>query len=372
MNNNELLIEYFDVKLTWDKDNPKIKFIFKENKKNGKKTLFKCGHIPYTPANIEFYYHFIDDKIIAKKLYDLRKKMYNKINAINWYIDVFNVNKDNRKKLIDYTNEYNNKIKKGVREYYNSDRCIEGKIKREATNKKKYGDNYRSKRAKERYENKKWKEWFVSRTQSSDAKKKRKISLEKYYSIEENRKKASIRAKKFYSIKENLQKHIESCNTPEFLEKISVSAKKMWERARENPEKYRSMITSGYGKHYIASGSKMNSIEYIVSTIIDDCGYNWIYEPIITDNNKTYIPDFYIPDKNYIIECYGDFWHANPVIYNENDIVFNNKNAIEYWNQDKKRKEFFEELNYKFVYFWENDINNDKEGVLKRIKNELS
>ena len=76
--------------------------------------------------------------------------------------------------------------------------------------------------------------------------------------------------------------------------------------------------------------------------------------------------DFHLCDTKIIIEVNGDFWHANPLIYEENDVVNLpeiKRKAKEIWERDKKHIEKAESMGYKVVLIWENDIKklNDEE-----------
>ena len=80
--------------------------------------------------------------------------------------------------------------------------------------------------------------------------------------------------------------------------------------------------------------------------------------------------DIHIKGINLILEIQGDFWHANPNIYNENDILnFTKKikhTAKELWDKDKQNIKYAESQNYKVVQIWESEINKyDKENNLK-------
>ncbi len=69
--------------------------------------------------------------------------------------------------------------------------------------------------------------------------------------------------------------------------------------------------------------------------------------------------DLYDETTNKVIEFYGDFWHANPLIYKENDIVRNGLTAKEIWNHDMERINLLKEkfnLNVRIV--WEYDSKN--------------
>ena len=68
--------------------------------------------------------------------------------------------------------------------------------------------------------------------------------------------------------------------------------------------------------------------------------------------------DIYIPEKNLVIECLGDYWHMNPSKYSATDYNKSTKRtAKEQWDKDKRRKLFIESKGYKIVEIWENEIN---------------
>jgi len=47
--------------------------------------------------------------------------------------------------------------------------------------------------------------------------------------------------------------------------------------------------------------------------------------------------DYYDETLNIAVEFYGDFWHANPLIYKENDSILG-VSACEIWERDKIRE----------------------------------
>lgn len=107
-----------------------------------------------------------------------------------------------------------------------------------------------------------------------------------------------------------------------------------------------------------------NKIEEIVSTILTNLNLPY-KEQVSLDR---YTVDFLIKDK-YIVECYGDFWHCNPQQYTSS--YFNKgkkKTAEEIWQRDMERKKKFEEMGYKFLCFWENDIRNEPHIIQSKIK----
>ena len=77
---------------------------------------------------------------------------------------------------------------------------------------------------------------------------------------------------------------------------------------------------------------------------------------VLVDLYDEVLVDLYDETTNKVIEFYGDFWHANPTIYKENDVVRNGLTAKEIWNHDEERINLLKEkfnLNVKIV--WECD-----------------
>lgn len=70
--------------------------------------------------------------------------------------------------------------------------------------------------------------------------------------------------------------------------------------------------------------------------------------------------DILLKNTNVIIEVQGDFWHANPNKYKENDIIHfpGNKSylAKELWKKDLQKIHYAESQNYKVIQIWESDI----------------
>ncbi|MCK9417406.1 very short patch repair endonuclease [Candidatus Dojkabacteria bacterium] len=72
------------------------------------------------------------------------------------------------------------------------------------------------------------------------------------------------------------------------------------------------------------------------------------------------ISDFLLKNTKILIEIQGDFWHANPCLYKQNDILNHPKKRItanEIWNRDLNKMYLLEKSGYKIIYIWENNMN---------------
>ena len=107
-----------------------------------------------------------------------------------------------------------------------------------------------------------------------------------------------------------------------------------------------------------------DDISYIKSyanTVLNDntnIGINLIDE--FNDKDVKIIklrPDYML--QNHIIEFNGDFWHANPKMYNATDVLnrFNKTYDIaeDIWKRDAHRLKIFEALGFNVHIVWESD-----------------
>ena len=83
--------------------------------------------------------------------------------------------------------------------------------------------------------------------------------------------------------------------------------------------------------------------------------------------------DFVVLDVKKIIEFNGDKWHANPLLYEENDIPipFIKKTAKTIWAEDVIKNNKAVKKGYKILTVWENEYLKNKEDVIKKCLNFL-
>ena len=88
----------------------------------------------------------------------------------------------------------------------------------------------------------------------------------------------------------------------------------------------------------------------------------WMFD---SEKNRAYAYDFQY--RNKIVEINGDYWHANPKIYNED---FYNKSkqmtAEEIWLYDKLKYKHAESKGYSVYVIWESDWNKDPQNELNK------
>ena len=92
----------------------------------------------------------------------------------------------------------------------------------------------------------------------------------------------------------------------------------------------------------------------------------------VITNTKVYNLDFYDKTKNLVIEFLGDYWHANPLLYKEDDkFIRSNKpvTAKQIWKSDKNRKNnICKQLNNPiYIEIWELDWIKNPEKIINDI-----
>lgn len=88
--------------------------------------------------------------------------------------------------------------------------------------------------------------------------------------------------------------------------------------------------------------------------------------------DRYYSPDFYDPKRNFIIEFNGDYFHANPELYDEHKIFNAGKTYGEIRLSEVKRYESLKQFCDTVYIVWENNWKKNKLEVielLKEIKN---
>lgn len=107
--------------------------------------------------------------------------------------------------------------------------------------------------------------------------------------------------------------------------------------------------------------NKMTAPEKVFADMMKEIGVEFETQKII--GKKIY--DFYIPSKNMLVEVDGDYYHANPLLYEEKDL---NKMQIRNVRNDKFKDVLAKGSGYTIERVWEHDLNNDYKEQKKRFK----
>jgi very-short-patch-repair endonuclease len=107
--------------------------------------------------------------------------------------------------------------------------------------------------------------------------------------------------------------------------------------------------------------NKMTAPEKVFAEMMKELGVEFETQKIL--GKKIY--DFYIPSKNMMVEVDGDYYHANPLIYESKDL---NKMQIRNVRNDKFKDVLAKGNGYTIERVWEYDLNNDYKEQKKRFK----
>lgn len=340
-----MILDYFNVNLTWKNDVPKIKFIPIDSKVKYKVPRRPNSNMPYSAMEREYYTIFGDPSIVDI-LYSERKALASKTTLIKWYLDNFICDDITIDKLNKHIDQIKSNLSKSLTEHYKSPagKITKDKLKRRS---EKWAPII-GEINKKKWEDKEWVGQEMERRHSSGQYLKSKITNEKIYSDLEFKEKFLIAA-----------------NNPNRIKKISDHSKRMW----QSPEYVKKILGQARNKSVVVNNYKMNIPESIVANILNETGVDWKYEEVVVIDKKTYIPDFLV-NENIIIEVFGDFWHANPQNYSEGDIVYSNITAKKIWERDFLKKTALENAGYNVYIIWQDEINTDYEKV-KEILNEI-
>lgn len=81
--------------------------------------------------------------------------------------------------------------------------------------------------------------------------------------------------------------------------------------------------------------------------------------------------DIRISDTKILLEVNGDFWHANPELYKEDDILnfseTNKPRAKDIWKKDQKNAEIANKNGFKVLYLWEKETLNKTDIEITKI-----
>lgn len=145
-------------------------------------------------------------------------------------------------------------------------------------------------------------------------------------------------------------------------EKLSAKANSRW-ASRSLEWKQAKVQSLHTGLEKIGQGVR-SSIELLVETWLQDLGVPYTAQASV----DFYVVDFLIGTQ--VVECQGDYWHANPLMYGEERKPLN---AVQRHNlrRDKAKKTLLESRGYSILPLWERDIKRNPELCKSRLAETL-
>lgn len=130
---------------------------------------------------------------------------------------------------------------------------------------------------------------------------------------------------------------------------------------------------SNHGKR-----SKISSLNRKLYSILDELHIEYKPEYSISyvgeSGNKRW-KSYDAKVGNLLIEANGDYWHANPIKYKEDDKFQFPKSRLtakDIWNLDIYKNEIAEQHGYEVMTVWESEINENVNEVKQRIKDKVN
>jgi very-short-patch-repair endonuclease len=197
--------------------------------------------------------------------------------------------------------------------------------------------------------------------QSEETKQKRRETMQQVRDTPEYRAKLSEGVKKAYENPEFREKQREMSTSPERSAKFQegrakhiftdeereVKRKQMLERWEKDDGTMLEKVRINQPSAAIASQlANPSSLEIQVKGLLDVLGIHYEQQKPI----GIYTADFFLPDRNLILEIYGCYWHACPACGYE----YPKKNGY-----DKRREAYIRACGYNVFILWEHDLKND-------------
>lgn len=159
-------------------------------------------------------------------------------------------------------------------------------------------------------------------------------------------------------------------NNPKSVKKIAKTKMERYgDSSYNNMEKNKQTCMSRYGVPYtvylpqcMSNGIRISKFQRRVYTDTLKTHADAKLEVYLNDIQKSV--DIFIPSKNRIVECHGDYWHCNPLKFSPN--YYNRMvhlTAQQVWDRDAEKKRLLEKAGYVVEVVWENTNKKFKHSV---------
>jgi len=123
--------------------------------------------------------------------------------------------------------------------------------------------------------------------------------------------------------------------------------------------------------HTCRGKNMYSSIHKQVVGILNENNIDCKIEYKISKKKSGYYSYDIIVGSDKLIEVYGDYWHGNPKLYTEDNIILKGSSremtVKEKRKFDSKKTRFAKSNGFKIMIVWENDIKNNYEKTVKKI-----
>lgn len=191
-----------------------------------------------------------------------------------------------------------------------------------------------SKSLVKRYREPEYQEMMLKALNRPEVKERHRKAMKAAYNYPEVREKKSEMMTELWANPEHREMMVIAHNKQEAKEKHSKAQLKNWQ-------------DSEYQKKMVEGRTlKPNNLERIFDELTPECvEYIGDWQFFINTKNKTHNPDFKIKGQNKIIELFGDYWHEG--------------------EDPKELIKEYAEAGWKCLVFWEDNVHNEPERILK-------
>lgn len=169
----------------------------------------------------------------------------------------------------------------------------------------------------------------------------------------------------------NMNKYYDNLSDENKKNKMIKPLKKYIEYWNNLTDEQKTNLIIRRTQHFTKNGFYSSSLETKISECLDRLNISYTRQFYI--GRKIY--DIKLLNSDIILEINGDFWHGNPKIYKETDILnhpFNKTTAKNLWIKDEKKRILAEKKGYKIIYIWEKEIKENKNNLMSLILEKLS
>lgn len=146
--------------------------------------------------------------------------------------------------------------------------------------------------------------------------------------------------------------------------KNSITQKEKWNNLSEEEKEKRRIRWGNQVIKALKRKRGKTTIECKIEKLLNELDIDFQYNYPI---NK-FVVDFYLKKYNIVVECLGDYWHANPLFYKHKIL---DKIQLKNIDRDNRKIDYLNNNNIRYLFFWENDINKNIKNIQERILNEI-
>ncbi len=185
---------------------------------------------------------------------------------------------------------------------------------------------------------------------NEDIRNKQKNSINEYWERASSRSKHSLTMKKV--VNENPEK-FPQCFNSVVTDRMKMSNYERWvedfgvDIANEKLKEWKARCV-------IPSKNRQTKIETLCEKFLMELNIDYIPQ---YDKIGKYWCDFYLPKYNLVLEVDGDYWHANPEMYSEDDVIGAKKTkAKDIWEHDNKKTQSILDAGYNILRIYGNKL----------------